>query len=238
MYENDFKWLESEERFCSILVNNIAKVNQSTGDYMSVLKKISPEKNADACVADIQCSIQCISVIQHFTPIAQPAAGLTPEANKRKHDRNGVSQNCSKNNRSFHAICRLQWQCACGWVLPGRELEWRQWLVYHLSPVEPERPYAQAEGGWATEPWSCSQLLGPNCRAIWRWITCVFWEKLWTPIAWFSGMLTRIDILSWILLLQDCNLPFFHEVTLYTLSLPSTLKMWWLKYYKHFSTTQ
>lgn len=55
-----------------------------------------PEQNADAHVEAIQCLIQCVSIIQCFTPIAQPAAGLMPVASKRKHDRNGVSQKCSK----------------------------------------------------------------------------------------------------------------------------------------------
>lgn len=59
----------------------------------------------------------------------------------------------------------------CLWVgVTWQWAGWWQWLVYHLSPAEPARPYAQTEGGWATELWSCGQLLGPNCRTIWRWI--------------------------------------------------------------------
>ena len=149
----------------------------------------------DTYVAVAQCFIQCVSVIHCFTPIAQPAAGLTPEANKRKHDRNRVSQNCSKTTTV--SMLSETWVIACLWVgVTWQRAGWQQWLVYHLSPAEPRRPYVQTEGAWATEPWSCGQLLGPNCRTIWRWIICVFRKELWTPLAWFSGMLTRIDNLT------------------------------------------
>lgn len=140
-----------------------------------------PEKSTDAYVAVRQYLKQCISVIQCFTPIAQPAAGLTPEANKRKHDRNCMSQNCSK----ITTVSMLPQTSVvvCLWVgVTWQWAGWQQWLVYHLSPLEPTRPYAQTEGGWATESWSRGQLPGPNCQTIWEWIMCVFWNELWPPI--------------------------------------------------------
>lgn len=93
---------------------------------------------------------------------------------------------------------------ACLWVgVTWQWAGWQQWLVYHLSPVKPERPYAQTEGGWASELWSCGQLLGPNCPTIWRWIVCVFWKKRWTLIARFTACYQ--EWISWLLiLLEDC----------------------------------
>lgn len=110
MCVTDFKLLEPLEEYCSGLgdnrTNNVAKIENSSGDCMAVLEKfdrfysktelLDLKRTQMLYVAVILCFIQCVSVIQCFTPIAQPAAGPTPEANKRKHDRNCVSQNCSK----------------------------------------------------------------------------------------------------------------------------------------------
>ncbi len=161
----NLKLLEPVGEYCSGLVdnwtNNVAKIENSSFDCVAVPEKfdvfyskaewLDLKRTQMLYVAVILCFVQCVSVIQCFTPIAQPAAGLTPEANKRKHDRNCMSQNCSKTTTV--SVQSQTSVIACLWVgVTWQWAGWWQWLVYHLSPVEPTRPYAQTEGGWATEP--------------------------------------------------------------------------------------
>lgn len=77
--------------------------------------------------------------------------GLTPEANKRKHDRNCMSQiKLLKNNHSFPRHHRPQRWRVCGWELPGSEQDgssglciiWAQWSqrghMHRLRGAEPQ----------------------------------------------------------------------------------------------------
>lgn len=68
----------------------------------------------------------------------------------------------------------------CLWVgVTWQQAEWQQWLVYHLGPVEPTRPYAQTEGGLSHRAlvlWSTARAKLPDHMEMNN--VCLFQETL------------------------------------------------------------
>lgn len=182
---------------------NVAKVKRTIGDYVAVLETaewLHLRKTQMVVLLSRRSSNSVSPSYSVSHQLQNPLRGRRLRQINENMTETTWAKTATKKQKPKHkrfpCYHSPQRRWVWRWVLPGSEqggssgscIIWARCSQRGHMP----RPRGVV-GGWAAELWSCGQLLGPSWRTIWRWIMCVFCKKLWTPIARFSGMLTRID---------------------------------------------